>query len=71
MKAKAKTNVIKIKIIEANTSQTELAEEFKVSKQTFNGWVTGRIIPSINTGLRLANRLGCKVEELWEYQKEE
>lgn len=70
MKPTVNTDAFKIKIIQSNTTQTELAEEFGVSKQTFNGWVTGRIAPTLNTALRIAKRLNCLVETLWEYKEE-
>lgn len=63
------TDQFKIKIIEAKTSQSDLAEEFGVTKQTFNGWVTGRVTPPLNTALRVAQRLKCNVEDLWEYNE--
>ncbi|MET3699503.1 putative transcriptional regulator [Bacillus oleivorans] len=70
MKPITNTAKFKIKIIEAGISQTELAEEFKVSKQTVNGWVAGRIAPTLNTALRIAKRLNCSVNDLWEYNPE-
>lgn len=65
------TDVIKIKIIENKVTQSELAKEFGVTKQTFNGWITGRITPSLITALRIAKRLNCRVEDLWEYEEDE
>jgi DNA-binding XRE family transcriptional regulator len=61
---------IKIRLAELDIKQTELAEEFRVSKQTFNGWVTGRIKPSLEVAFRLAKRLECKIEDLWNYEDE-
>ena len=70
MKPITNTALFKIKILENDTSQKELAEEFGVSKQTFNGWITGRITPSLNTALRIAKRLNCKVDDLWKYEED-
>jgi DNA-binding XRE family transcriptional regulator len=61
---------IKVRLAELDIKQTELAEEFGVSKQTFNGWVTGRIKPSLEIAFRLAKRLDCKIEDLWSYDDE-
>lgn len=69
MKPIVNTDVFKIKIIEAKTNQSELAQEFGVSKQTFNAWVSGRIAPTLNTSLRIAERLNCSVHDLWEYKE--
>jgi DNA-binding XRE family transcriptional regulator len=61
---------IKIRLAELDIKQIELAEEFGVSKQTFNGWVSGRIKPSLEIAFRLAKRLNCKVDDLWNYEEE-
>jgi DNA-binding XRE family transcriptional regulator len=61
---------IKVRLAELDLKQTDLAEEFGVSKQTFNGWVSGRIKPSLEVAFRLAKRLNCKVDDLWIYEEE-
>ena len=68
--AHTNTKLFRIKIMENDTTQAELAEEYGVSKQTFSAWVTGRITPPLNTGLWIAARLGCKVEDLWTHKEE-
>lgn len=70
LKPETNKEIFKIKMIENKTTQTELADEFGVTKQTFNGWVTGRITPTLNTALRIAKRLNCHVEELWKYKED-
>lgn len=65
MKPKTNTELFKIRMIEMNTSQTKLAKEFGVSKQTMNGWVSGRTVPPLGKALQIAKRLGCSVDDLW------
>lgn len=60
----------KVKIAELELIQTELAKEFEVAPQTFNGWITGRITPTLETALRLAKRFGCTVNDLYELKEE-
>lgn len=69
LKPIANTTNFKIKMIENGTNQTKLAKEFETTKQTFNGWVTGRIAPTLNTALGIAERLNCSVEELWKHKE--
>lgn len=59
-----------MRLAELNLKQTELAEEFGVSKQTFNGWTSGRIKPSLEIAFKLAKRLDCTIEDLWRYEEE-
>lgn len=67
MKAITNTTKFKMKLLEANMSQKDLAEEYGVSKQTVNGWVNGSFSPPLNTALWIAERLNCRVEDLWYY----
>lgn len=60
----------KVKLAELELVQTELAKEFNVAPQTFNGWMTGRITPTLETALRLSKRFGCTVNDLY-YLKDE
>ena len=69
LKPTTNTDIFKIKIIEAKTTQTLLALEFEVSKQTVNAWVTGRVAPPLNTALKIAKRLNCSLDEIWEYKE--
>ena len=61
---------IKVKLAELDMQQTTLAELMGVSKQTMNGWVKGRVKPPLETAFVIANHLGCKVDDLWEYKEE-
>jgi putative transcriptional regulator len=61
---------IKVRLAELEQSQKELAEFMGVSKQTVNGWVTGRVIPPMEKGFQIAKYLGSKVDDLWEYIEE-
>jgi DNA-binding XRE family transcriptional regulator len=60
---------IKVRLAELEQSQKELAEFMNVSKQTMNGWATGRIIPPMEKAFKIAKFLGCKVDDLWEYRE--
>lgn len=46
-------------------SQSKLAEEVGVSRQTINAIETGRFDPSLPLALRLARLLGRPVEEIF------
>ena len=67
MKANTHVKTFKMKLLEAGISQKDLADEYKVSKQTVNGWVNDSFTPPLNTALWIAERLNCKVEDLWYY----
>lgn len=60
---------LKLKLVEKGIKQKDLAEELKVTIQSLNGWVNGKNKPSLEMALRIAKRLGCTVEELWEYKE--
>jgi putative transcriptional regulator len=62
---------IKVRLAELEKSQKELAEYMGVSKQTVNGWVTGRVIPPMEKGFVIAQYLDTTVDELWIYKEEE
>lgn len=61
---------IKVRLAELEKSQKELAEYMEVTKQTMNGWATGRIIPPMEKGFKIAKFLKCKVDDLWVYKEE-
>jgi DNA-binding XRE family transcriptional regulator len=56
---------IRVRLAELEKSQKELAEYMGVSKQTVNGWVTGRVIPPMEKGFIIAEYLKCRVDDLW------
>lgn len=60
---------IKIRLVELGITQQELADEFGVSKQTLNAWVTGRVNMTLDNAFKLAKRLDCKVDDLFEYKE--
>lgn len=66
LKVKPNTAFIKYKIEELKLTQQGLAKELSVAHQTFNGWVTGRITPSLAVALWLSERLDCSVNDLFE-----
>lgn len=59
---------IKVRLAELEKSQKELAEHMEVSKQTMNGWATGRVIPPLEKAFKIAKFLDCRVDDLWEYE---
>lgn len=61
---------IKVRLAELDKSQKELAEYMGVSKQTINGWVTGRVMPPLEKAFLIAKYLRCKVDNLWEIIEE-
>lgn len=71
MKPKTNTELFKIRMIELNTTQTELSDELGVSKQTINAWVKGRTTPPLGKALQIADRLGCSIHDLWKLNNEE
>lgn len=50
--------------------QQDLSEKLGVTKQTMNAWVNGRSMPTLETAFKLANLLGCKVDDLYKYIEE-
>jgi DNA-binding XRE family transcriptional regulator len=60
---------IKIRLAVLDKSQTELAEQMGVTKQTMNGWVSGRVVPPMEKGFKIAKLLDCRVDDLWVYEE--
>lgn len=52
-------------------TQSNLAEIMGEKVQTLNLWVTGKTTPPIAKAFRMAQVLGVKVDDLFEYQPEE
>lgn len=51
------------------STQAELADEVKVSRQTIISIESGRYIPSVLLSLKIAKVLGKKVEDIFELEK--
>ena len=50
---------------EAGLTQAELAEKVRVSRKTINTIENGVFVPTTVLALRLAQALGCRVEEIF------
>lgn len=61
---------IRVRLAELELKQSQLYEEFDISQKQFSNWVTGASTPKLEVAFKLANRLGCKVDDLWEYIEE-
>lgn len=59
---------IKVRLAELDMQQQELSEILGVTKQTINGWVKGRSMPSLETAFKIAKILNCKVDDLFIYE---
>lgn len=60
---------IRVKLAELELKQSEIYKEFEVSQKQFSNWVIGESFPRLETAFRLAKKLNCKVDDLWEYQE--
>lgn len=58
---------IKVRLAELNIKQKEVYEMLGVTKQTFSGWCTGRIDPTLEMAFKIAKLLDCKVDDLFTY----
>lgn len=45
-------------------TQMQLAEIIGVDQSTISQWETGHALPSLKIAVKLANALGCKVDDL-------
>ena len=59
-------NTIRVERAKLNISQTELAEQIQVSKQTIHSIETGRFVPSTIIALKMARFFKAKVEDIFE-----
>ncbi|WP_245891292.1 helix-turn-helix transcriptional regulator [Desmospora activa] len=50
-------------------TQTEIAKTLGVTRQQVNWWVTGKRTPRLETAFELADIIGCRVDDLFEYTK--
>lgn len=61
---------IRVRLAELELKQSEIYKEFNVSQKQFSNWVTGTSSPRLEQAFKLAHKLGCKVDDLWEYKEE-
>lgn len=57
---------IRLRRYEAGLTQRELAERINVSQAALNMFENDRRQPAFSTGLRIAEVLGCRPEDLYE-----
>ena len=58
-------NHLKVLHAERNWSQTKLAEELDVSRQTINAIETGKYDPSLPLAFKMAKLFGSKIEDIF------
>lgn len=58
------TKIIRIKMIENNINQKEIAKKLNVSKQTINNWINQRNTEKIEKFLELMKELEIEVSDL-------
>ncbi|MEK4907354.1 helix-turn-helix transcriptional regulator [Niallia sp. FSL M8-0099] len=58
---------LRVKIAETGIKQNKLSEELNVTPQTFSSWVNGKAVPSLEVAFKLAKKLDCTIEEIFEY----
>ena len=51
-------------------TQSDLAQQIEVSRQTVNAIEKGKFDPSLPTAFRLAAVFNCSIEELFDYESE-
>lgn len=59
-----KTKIIKIKMIEKEINQKELAKELKITNQTINNWINKRNTKNIEKFLQMMKELEIEVNDL-------
>ncbi len=64
-------NTIRVERAKLNISQTELAEQIQVSKQTIHSIETGRFVPSTIIALKMARFFKVSVESIFELEPED
>lgn len=60
-----------LRYLHDDISQTRLAQELHVSRQTINALENGRYLPSIGLALQLARYFGAPVEKIFWLEEEE
>jgi len=61
-------NTIRVERAKLNISQTELAEQIQVSKQTIHSIETGRFVPSTIISLKIARFFKVSLESIFELE---
>jgi putative transcriptional regulator len=64
-------NTIKVERAKKNITQSDLAKEINVSKQTIHSIETGRFVPSTIIALKMAKYFGVSVEELFQLEQQD
>lgn len=64
-------NSIKVERAKKNITQTDLAQEIKVSKQTIHSIETGRFVPSTVIALKIARYFNTTVEAIFELEPDD
>jgi DNA-binding XRE family transcriptional regulator len=60
---------LKVRLAELEIKQQDLSEQLGVTKQTLNGWVNSRTVPTLEMAFRIAKILDCKVDDLFTYEE--
>lgn len=64
-------NKIKVlRITNGDLTQQDLADKVGCSRQTIHSIESGKFVPSVELALKISRVLGCKVEDLFQLQKE-
>lgn len=62
-------NTVREKRTGLKMTQDALAEKVQATRQTIIAIEKGNYVPSVLLALKIADALGCKVEELFRYEK--
>lgn len=62
-------NTIRVERAKLNISQTVLAQEVGVSKQTIHSLETGRYVPSTVLAMKIARFFNVKMEDIFELEE--
>ncbi|RYD56590.1 MAG: transcriptional regulator [Sphingobacteriales bacterium] len=61
-------NTIKVERAKLSITQTELAQQVNVSKQTIHSIETGRFVPSTLLAMKIARFFKTRVEDIFELE---
>lgn len=62
---KMNTKIIKIKMIEKNISQKEIAKKLNINEQTISNWINGKNLENIKKFLTLIKELEIDIKQLF------